>query len=262
MPGDERETTSLLPLLVTAVISTMALGVVIVATAQGWLGPDVGRAAQFCEIDHWHFLAQPANSLGNLGFVLAGLALAWHARRPENRLTSLGITIALTCVVALLGPASMAMHATNSHAGGVLDVLSMHALAAFATVYALSRLARLDTRRTIIIFVATVGVATRVTHRGEHLEILHHTGNLIFAILLVTALVMEVVLWRRGLTPSLRWAAAALVTMFVAFGIWLISQTGGIWCVPDSWLQGHALWHVLCAAAAYLLGRHYMAVSR
>ena len=32
-------------------------------------------------------------------------------------------------------------------------------------------------------------------------------------------------------------------------GIW---QTGGLWCIPESWLQGHALWHVLCAVAARL----------
>ena len=50
--------------------------------------------------------------------------------------------------------------------------------------------------------------------------------------------------------------------LLVAFGVWIPSQTGGLWCIPESWLQGHALWHVLCAVAAYLLGRHYTAPAR
>ena len=43
--------------------------------------------------------------------------------------------------------------------------------------------------------------------------------------------------------------------MLVAFTIWLLSNAG--WCDPDSLLQGHAAWHLLCAVAAYWLYRLY-----
>jgi len=44
------------------------------------------------------------------------------------------------------------------------------------------------------------------------------------------------------------------VTLFGAcFGIWLLSHNGGVLCDPDSWLQGHGLWHLGGAATALLL---------
>ena len=50
---------------------------------QGWLGPDVGRGDVFCEVPHdIAGVFQPANSLSNLGFVVAGLAVAWRAGGP------------------------------------------------------------------------------------------------------------------------------------------------------------------------------------
>ena len=41
--------------------------------------------------------------------------------------------------------------------------------------------------------------------------------------------------------------------MVVAFAIWNASQHG--LCDPRSLLQGHAVWHLLGAASAYLLFR-------
>jgi hypothetical protein len=37
--------------------------------------------------------------------------------------------------------------------------------------------------------------------------------------------------------------------LIAAAGVNTLSRTGGRWCRPDSPLQGHALWHVLTAAA-------------
>ncbi len=54
---------------------------------------------------------------------------------------------------------------------------------------------------------------------------------------------------------DLRYGAAALTSMLVAFTIWNLSQRG--WCDPDSLVQGHAVWHLLGAVAAYLLFRLY-----
>ena len=89
---------------------------------------------------------QPANSLSNLGFVVAGLAVAWRAGRPEllgDVLPRLrGLPTAYAVVTVLLGPASAAMHATGSVLGGHLDLLSMYLIASFAAAYALMRLVR------------------------------------------------------------------------------------------------------------------------
>ena len=252
----------MLPLAVTALVGVLGVGLVVLATAYGWLGPDVDRGAQFCETAHWCFFAQPSNTLSNLGFVAAGLALAWHARDPAHRLNSLPVTTVFTATAALLGPASMAMHATESALGGHLDVMSMHLIAAFSVAYAVGRLGRFSTARVVLAFVVVFGVGTRVTLRGDRIEILHHTGNLVFAVLVIAALLIETVLWRRVRPPRPLWGVGSVLALLVAFGIWLLSQSGGPWCDPESWLQGHALWHLLCALAVYLLGRHYIAMAR
>lgn len=232
---------------------------VVLATAYGWLGPDVDRGAQFCETAHGCFFAQPSNTVSNLGFVLAGVALAWRAGRPDGRLALPRMTLLFTVVVALLGPGSMAMHATESALGGHVDVLSMHLLAAFAASYAVARLGGWETGPAVVAFLALVGAASAASLLGGPVPVVQHSGNLAFAALLVVALLGEVVLLRRPSAQRPWWGIGSVATLLLAFGVWIPSQTGGPWCVPESWLQGHALWHLLCALAAYLLGRHYTA---
>jgi len=48
----------------------------------------------------------------------------------------------------------------------------------------------------------------------------------------------------------------------LAFAIWTQAKTGSRWCHPHSLVQGHAMWHVLCAAAAYGLYRAYAGAAR
>lgn len=262
MAGPLSPKRSWLPLVASVAVGIAGVVLVTVATARGWLGPDVDRGAQFCETDHWCFFAQPSNTLSNIGFIAAAAILAWQARRPERRLRPLGLTITFVVTAALLGPASMAMHASESALGGHLDVMSMQLIAAFSLAYGIGRLGGLSTPRVVLAFLVVFGVGTRVTWRGDRIEILHHTGNLVFALLVIAALVMEVVLWRRVRPPRPLWGVASVLTLAAAFGIWLVSQTGGPWCDPESWLQGHALWHLLCALAVYFLGRHYVAMAR
>ena len=92
----------------TAVVSLTLLAL---AVRFGWLGADVDRGADFCEAAAGR-VRQPVNTLSNLGFVVAGLAIAVRA----DRLPVLGTAYA--CLVVLLGPASMAMHATESRWAG------------------------------------------------------------------------------------------------------------------------------------------------
>lgn len=253
---------ALLPVGLAATVGVIGTVLVLLATAGGWLGPDVDRGAQFCETAHWCLFAQPSNTLSNLGFVLAGCLFAWHARRPWFRMHTLGLTTIFAVTIVLLGPASMAMHATETAAGGHLDVLSMHLIAAFSVAYALARIARWSTAHAALVFVAIVSVSTRIAWRGDQIVVLQHTGNLIFVLLVAAAVTMEIVLWRRVAGPRPRWGLASVGTLLLAFSIWLVSQTGGVWCVAESWLQGHALWHLLCALATYFLGRHYVAMTR
>ena len=254
------------PLAITGAVAVVSVGLLVLAVAGDWLGADVGRGDVFCEVPHdldgpfgdW---VQPANSLSNLGFVVAGLAVAWRAGRPEllgDVLPRLrGLPTAYAVVTVLLGPASAAMHATGSVLGGHLDLLSMYLIASFAAAYALMRLARQGAVFFFQVFLLMVAACELVGTIDAEVPVVHIAGNLAFGALLVTAIAVEVVLWRRadGSRTDLRWGAGAVGSMALAFTIWNLAQ--GPWCDPTSWLQGHAAWHLLCAVAAYLLFRLY-----
>ncbi|MFC7493789.1 MULTISPECIES: ceramidase domain-containing protein [unclassified Nocardioides] len=243
----------------TAVVSTVLL---VLAVRFGWLGDDVGRGANFCEAARDGLVKQPANSFSNVGFVVAGLLVAWHAGRPDRLGAVLprheGLATAYACVVVFLGPASAAMHATQSDLGGHLDMLSMYLVASFAAAYALMR--RVGQGRLFFwqVFSLFVAACELVGLYDREVPVVTYAGNLAFAALLLTAAVVEVGLWRRhGPTRTdLRVGGAALGTILLAFVIWTVTKSA--WCDPHSLVQGHAVWHLLDAVSAYLLFRFWV----
>ena len=186
----------------------VSVGLLALAVERGWLGPDVGRGSGFCEVPHGGGLAahlvQPANSLSNLGFVVAGLAVAWRAGRTDllgDVLPRLrGLPTAYAVVTVLLGPASAAMHATGSAHGGDLDLLSMYLIASFAAAYALMRIVRQGSTFFFQVFLLMVAACELVSTIQADVPVVHETGNLAFGTLLVAAMVMETMLWRRART--------------------------------------------------------------
>lgn len=248
------------PVVATVVTATVSVGLLALAVRFGWLGADTGRGANFCEAARAGWVKQPANAFSNLGFVVAGLAIGWRARFPERLGDTLprfpGLATGYACLVVILGPASAAMHATQSSLGGLLDLTSMYLVASFAAAYAVTRWRRRNSRFFWSVFLLLVAACELIGIWGPVLPVVHFAGNAAFAFLLVVAVVVETMLWRGGRARAdLRYGAAALTSMLVAFTIWNLSQHG--WCDPDSLIQGHAAWHLLGAVAAYLLFRLY-----
>ncbi len=249
------------PLLAAGLTAVLSLTLLALAIGYGWLGADVGRGSQFCEAFRSECLKQPANTLSNAGFVVAGLAIAWHARLPSrlgDRLPAMpGLAAGYACVVVLLGPASAAMHATGTELGGRLDLLSMYLVASFAAAYALTRWWRRSSGTFWVLFAVMVVACELIGLYPGHVPVVAFSGNVAFAVLLVSAAVLEVRLWRRAEPGETRtrlgWGVASIGSMVVAFTIWNLSQ--GPWCDPHSLVQGHGVWHLLCALAAYLLFR-------
>lgn len=248
------------PVVAAFTTAIVSIGLLALAVRFGWLGADVGRGAEFCEAARDGWVKQPANALSNLGFVVAGLAVGWRARYPEHLGDTLsrfpGLATGYACLVVLLGPASAAMHATQSSWGGVLDLTSMYLVASFAAAYAVTRWRRRESRFFWQVFVLFVVACELVGLWAGEVPVVHRAGNVAFALLLVVALVVETIVRKAGRTRmDLRYGVAALMSMLVAFAIWNLSQHG--WCDPDSLVQGHAFWHLLGAAAAYLLFGFY-----
>lgn len=248
------------PLVIATVTALVSCALLALALSRGWLGPDVGRGGNFCEAARDALVRQPANTFSNLGFVIAGLLIAWHARVPGNVGTTLSahrnLVTVMACLVVLLGPGSAAMHATQSAFGGHLDMLSMYLVASFAAAYAGMRWLRGGTLLFAALFAGGIALCEIVGAFRAAIPVVMTTGNLIFGLLLTTAVVLEVLLMRRGETRATRgYAFASLAAILIAFAIWNASRA---WlCDPYSLIQGHAIWHVLDAVSAYLLYRYY-----
>ncbi|MDG6101766.1 ceramidase domain-containing protein [Dactylosporangium aurantiacum] len=250
---------------ITAAVATAAVscGLLAAALRWGWLGPDAGRGAEFCEAGRDWVVRQPANTFSNAGFVAAGLLIAWHAGArpdpgagagPRRRAT------ALACLVVLLGPGSAAMHATQSVLGGHLDLLSMYLIAAFAAASATTRWLRAGTAVLAGVFAGAVAACEAAGAWDVRVPVVLHPGNAAFGLLLLTAAALEIAIIRRDRTaPGAGFAYAAIAVLLVAFAVWNAAQA---WlCDPRSPLQGHAAWHLLCAVSAYLLYRYYAATD-
>lgn len=232
----------------------------VLAVLAGSFGPDVGRGQEFCEAAAAALFRQPANTVSNLGFVLAGIAIAAHAaRRPAPRFPR-WLSTAYALLVVTLGPASAAMHATASAIGGDLDLTSMFLVSSFALAYAVARLVRRTDRWSVIRVFLVALLAQEVAYfRGGRLAWIEHSGNLAFAVTILAVVGIEATLARRDGASGVdrRWLGVSAGSLLVALGIWSLSKTGGPWCDPSSLLQGHAAWHLLCAVAAYALYRAY-----
>ncbi len=247
--------------------------VVAVATAalfalgrDGWPGAPngcIGRDTCFCEAFHEGPVKQPANTWSNLGFVLVGLAIAAQRdadrRKPDARLegrplasSDYPVTL-LALVTGLLGPGSMALHASMTWWGGRLDVGSMYLWASFPLAYSLGRALRWSPLDFTLAYLALASVLVASLFSPPA------WSDAVFGVLVagIGGAQLLVRLRRPDLRYDARWLAAAGLCFGLAFALWLPSRRStGALCAPDSWLQGHAAWHLLCGTATGCMYLH------
>ncbi len=168
----------------------------------------------FCEAVRPLGVRQVANTWSNLGFIFVG-ALVW----PRDRLFG--------AVIAFLGVASAAYHASMSFPGQWIDNVSMYLFPTLVLV------------RSAIPYVA-VNLAFAAT-----VWLWPGSRRWAFAAL-VLAVGAKELLWRR---PSLVWLGAAAAALAASFLVWNLDQRRTI-----CW--GHAAWHLGNAAAAGFLFLH------
>lgn len=215
----------------------------------------------FCEASAPGIIQQPMNSWSNLGFAAAGLwvgYMTWrHFARGGDRTYAnrfrarLFYPVFYATVAAFVGPASMALHASTTVWGGMIDLMSMFFWAVFVLAYALTRVLELDDRRFQIAYLTILALVV-VIYLGGLLPV---SGSAIFGVIVGLYAFTEgwIILRRPDLVANRQFMWAALGLFLVAIAIWVPSQTGGPLCDPHSWVQGHALWHLLNAAAMVAL---------
>jgi len=221
----------------------------------------------FCEAIRPATVAQPANTWSCLAFVLAGLfvlalnrldvSLQPQNGRPSNpmqRQTTYATTYGVALIV--IGVGSGFYHASFTVIGGLFDQSGMYLLATFILLYNWSRVSPIRPRRFVVLYTAANALLfnTQVVKTQVGLP---YAGRYVFAALILAGLLVERRARRAGrLRADSRYLRLALLSFGVAFVIWTLDTTR-VLCAPGSWLQGHALWHLLGAAAAWLLYLYY-----
>jgi len=258
----------LVPLFVALASFTLLL----LAVVNGWMGPPQGVGRSFCEAsDGW--IKQPVNTWSNFGFIAAGLAIAWRMWKGafsenHNAFTQTTFTpVFFSSLVVLLGPGSMAMHATLTRIGGVFDRLSMHLIAGFLVAYSMQRFFGWKPRHFTIVFVVVMaanewaGAYAWAGAYRHHIPLLSGRSAFFFCIV-VTTVFEALNSYVRKLQHEKTWLIYALVSVVIAFVFWSLWRTTSPLCDPRSLMQGHAVWHLLCALSLFFLFRFYVSEHR
>lgn len=132
MRGESRPTAVILIALGVFALAFVTVGLV------GWGEPApyeqaIGEISRWCERVSGGLLREPVNTLGNLGFVVAGLAMftvlatdTKEQRLEHNRLIgNQPIALLYAAATVFLGPGSMVMHGSHTFFGAWIDNVSM-----------------------------------------------------------------------------------------------------------------------------------------
>lgn len=206
--------------------------------------------ACFCEAVGDGLVRQPANTWSNAGFVVAGALMLWEWSKARQRgaLTSVEALVFGVAVV-LVGVTSALYHASLSFIGQTLDVQSMYLVVLLALAVNVDALRAPAPKRSMALYVAANVVL------GVLLVTVPAVRRYAFALAIVAVLVTEGRVRLRGLrSGGLSLLLGAAGVQAVAFGIWVLDLTHTV-CAPHSLVQGHAVWHLLGAVAAYGLWR-------
>ena len=249
---------------ITLGFAITAFALFFVALVNGWFGPWVGTGSGFCEASHPGLIKQPANTWSNIGFMIAGLTIGWQLTKGTFSANKNTITqkffygTFLACVVVFLGPGSMAMHASEASRGGWFDMLSMYLICSYTFAYAMERFLSLSVLWFLAIFVFSLGTCLCVQELPYHIPIVGFIGNFIFAVFITLTVVFELLnTFVRKLTHKKLYGFLSLGSLLLAFAIWNLWKNDSYLCDPQSLIQGHAIWHILDAVAAYFLFRFY-----
>ena len=215
----------------------------------------------FCERIRPGAVVQPVNAYSNLSFVLVGLVIMGNAthtqpgpslrERFRNRKinrnlmnSSLAYPMVYGISVVIIGLGSLFYHASMTWTGQWFDLMGMYMQSGFMIVYNLARMYRKEGRSfafTYVFMLAILGVMLAFSPIGE---------REVFGIMIAMALVLELyILLVKRPKIQVRYFVAAVATFGLAYVIWIL-DISGVLCTPESWFQGHAVWHLLSAAAA------------
>lgn len=197
-----------------------------------------------CEAIGNGLLLQPVNALSSLVFVAVGtLVIALGTREAAN----LAVRTSFAGALALVGLGSFAFHGPGGSVAGWAHDVSLSILFLLVLAVEIGAHRHWTTGRVAVFWIAPAALFAGVAaFAPESLDVL----NAVLVVPAIGAVIFR--LLRNRHWANERSAVAGLGLLLLGAAVMLLSRTGGPLCVPDSLVQGHAVWHVLAAAGVGL----------
>lgn len=205
---------------------------------------------KWCEETLCAVVAEPANTWSNLGFLVAAAALWWFTRKDPSR------TVRFWAPATFwVGVTSLVYHATVTFVTQVFDFWGMYFFFALVLLLNLVRMGSLAKERLFVVLWVSIFALTGLTVVVAKLGL---PVQGIIGALLVGTLVTEFLATKRATVPvAHKYLFGSLALIFIA-GAFSASDASRAWCDPSSHVfQGHAIWHVICAAGIAVAHVHY-----
>lgn len=195
----------------------------------------------FCEEKVCGWIAQPANTLSNLAFILAAFLVLRFSKSTNAKWFS--------SIIFLTGIGSIAFHGSETFIGEVLDLSAMYLFASYLLCMTLIYFGFLKPFFKLpFVFGITLFAAI-------HMIVTRQNGIVLFAVMMTFYGLLQIVLFRRGL--KIKWASLGALSFIAAFLVWNL-DIQGIICHPQNhFFQLHGAWHIFCALSQYFFFRHH-----
>ncbi len=196
----------------------------------------------YCETQMCGWLQQPANTWSNIGYLVASLLILRSRQKGLENSFFFWTTFSL-----FLG--STVFHMSGTHVGKLLDVGAMLVLSMGICSLAVQRYFHWARKKTLIFF--GTGLLLSLVFLA-----IFDIANIPFSLQIVVGALLEFQMIRekRGKLSGKILSLAILIEFFA--GIFLLLDLTRSWCDPENHLiNGHAVWHLLSAAAIYTLYR-------
>jgi hypothetical protein len=208
----------------------------------------------WCEREACAWIVNPADSWSNLAYLLGALSMWRLARRSERRDLAHFAPASLA-----VGVFSFAYHASYTWLLQFFDFAGMFAFCFLVLARNAVRLGWIAAQRERAAWLAGTLAASACV---PPLFYARFPIQATVFVLILASVAQELALFRQrenGASYACYWLALALLGAASAFSLADVTRA---WCDPASWLQGHALWHALSAAALVALQRFYAAQAR
>lgn len=225
----------------------------------GWRPASCYPQACFCEEIRNQIIRQPSNAISSLVFTVVGIAVLRREASSVNAQSQFAkfpyLPKLYAAALILIGLGSAFYHASLTFAGQFLDVFGMYLLATFILLMNLSRTRDIAASAAISAYVALNGAL------AASLLLFPAARRFLFALVLLLALICEPTFRRSsGAHTSKKYLIRALAAISLGFLVWVADITR-TFCSPPSLIQGHAIWHILGAAATWELYKFYRTIE-